>query len=106
MKHVDVYLSHREEDRPGFARVYPPAVAVDGTDAEIEFHNCTADKMTVTLEVPVAGENPFDVDPGTSKRTKVLVGSVPDKGESRYTVYCKESGERARGLSHPIIIIR
>ncbi len=106
MPDVDVFLSQSEVDRPGLARVWPPAVAVSKTDPVITFHNCTADKMEVTLKVPVVGGGQtFDVDSGTFRKATVDITQA-QRGETRYSVYCTESRERARGLSHPIIIIR
>ena len=105
MPDVDVFLSQGEKGRHGLARVWPPVVVLSRQDPDITFHNCTADEMTVTLEIPVSGDKRFVVDSGQSKQAIVEHSKAP-RGETLYEVICAESGERARGLSHPIIIIR
>ncbi len=100
MPDVNVFL------HDGFPRVWPPVVVIDATETRITFHNCTAKKMRVSLNLPLAsGNKQFDVGSRGNDEVLVNVGKAA-KGESDYDVYCDESSERARGLSHPIIIIR
>ncbi len=102
MPDVDVFL------HDGFPRVWPPVVAVGGQDTKISFFNATGADMKVVLTgVPLPEGVPKEVTVKKGGPVKdVAVDTTKAQGRTfEYDVLCGPAG-LARGLSHPIIIIR
>ncbi len=102
MANVDVFLSHG-----GFPQVWPPVVAVGGRDKTITFCNATGADMKVDLTlVPLPSGSPKEVTVQAGAPVKdVDVDTTTAHGMTfEYDVHC--AAGLARGLSHPIIIVR
>ncbi len=102
MPDVDVFL------HDGFPRVWPPVVAVGGKDTKISFFNATGADMQVDLtRVPqLPPDSPTEVTvPAGAVKVVTVDTATADGPKFEYKVDCGPAGH-ARGLSHPIIIIR